>query len=57
MKPPNKSVEHNRRPAFAFDGEGQVGSAQFAPVPRSAAVAHLNRLAAEYSKDLQEIFG
>jgi hypothetical protein len=43
MKPPNKSVEHNRRPAFAFDAEGQFGSAQYAPVPRSAAVAHLKR--------------
>jgi hypothetical protein len=45
MKPPNKSVEHNRRPAFAFDAEGQFGSAQYAPVPRSAAVAHLKRWA------------
>ena len=45
-KPPNQSVEPNRRPASPLDTGRQSESASCAPPSRSAAVAHLWRYAA-----------
>jgi hypothetical protein len=45
MEPANKSVEHNRRPAYPVDAVEQPGSIRCAPASLSAAVAHLNRYA------------